>query len=103
MKRNYDGCALCNGTWGDYWREVDGEKMFFCCSICADAFENMVKRVKKETGWNKIDSVSIEGNYSRGRNCTATNGDRQVEYFFRHEDGQITEFRIKSQGTNPVP
>ncbi len=103
MKRNYEGCALCDGTWGDYWREIEGENTFFCCSICADAFENMVNRVKKETGWKKIDSVSIEGNYSKGRDCVATTGDKRVEYFFRHEDGVITEFRIKSQGTSPVP
>ncbi len=103
MKTNYEGCALCDGTWGDYWREIEGENTFFCCSICADAFENMVNRVKKETGWKKIDSVSIEGNYSKGRDCVATSGDKRVEYFFRHEDGVITEFRIKSQGTSPVP
>ena len=103
MKRNYDGCALCDATWGNYWREIEGERMFFCCSICADAFENMVKRVKKETGWDKIDSISIEGNYSRGRDCVATNGKEKVEFFFRHEDGIITEFRVKNQGTKPVP
>jgi len=57
---------------GDYWREIEGENTFFCCSICADAFENMVKRVKEEMGWKKIDSVSIKGNYSRGRDCVAT-------------------------------
>ena len=77
--------------------------MFFCCSICADAFENMVKRVKKETGWDKIESISIDGNYSRGRDRVATNGKDRVEFFFRHEDGIITEFRVKNQGTKPVP
>ena len=103
MKTNYEGCALCDGSWGDYWREIEGKNTFFCCSICADAFENMVNRVKKETGWKKIDSVSIEGNYSKGRDCVATSGDKRVEYFFRHEDGVITEFRLKGQGTSPVP
>ncbi len=94
---------MCDGTWGDYWREIEGERMFFCCSICADAFENMVKRVEQETGWRSIDSVTIEGNYAKGRDCTATSGERSVDYFFRHEDGNITEFSIKSQGTRPVP
>ena len=63
----------------------------------------MVKRVKKETGWDKIESISIDGNYSRGRDCVATNGKDRVEFFFRHEDGIITEFRVKNQGTKPVP
>ncbi len=103
MKRNYNGCALCDATWGDYWREIEGDKMFFCCSVCADAFENMVKEVERETGWKKIDSVSIEGDYSAGRDCVAMNGEKKVEYFFRHEDEIITEFRPKDQGTSPVP
>lgn len=96
MKRNYSGCALCDATWGDYWREIEGDNMFFCCSICADAFENMVKRVEQETGWKKIDSVNIEGNYSSGRNCVAVSGKKSVEYFFKHEDGVITEFMLKN-------
>ncbi|MEM0127822.1 MAG: TA0938 family protein [Thermoplasmatales archaeon] len=98
MKRNYKGCALCDATWGNYWREVDGENMFFCCSICADAFENMVIEVKKKTGWKKIDELKIEGNYYAGRNCVASSGENYVRYFFRHEDGKITEFDIKEQG-----
>jgi hypothetical protein len=103
MKRNYEGCALCDATWGDYWREVEGENMFFCCNVCADAFENMIKKVKDVTGWEKVDSVHIEGNYSRGRNCVATSGEEKIDYFFRHEDGVITEFAVKNQGTRPVP
>ena len=78
------------------WREIEGKNTFFCSSICADAFENVVNRVKKETGWKKIDSVSIEGNYSKGKDCVATSGDKRVEYFFRHKDGVITEFSVKS-------
>lgn len=93
MKRNYDGCALCDATWGNYWREIEGENTFFCCNICADAYENMLKRVKKETGWDKIDYLEISGNYSAGRTCYATNGDERFDFFFRHEDGEITEFR----------
>lgn len=97
MKLNYSGCALCNATWGNYRREVDGENLRFCCDICADAFENMVKKVKETTGWKSIDSVSIEGDYSKGRNCVATSGNQRVEYFFKHENGVITEFVIKRE------
>ncbi|MEM0130336.1 MAG: TA0938 family protein [Thermoplasmatales archaeon] len=98
MKRNYEGCALCNGTWGNYWRNIEGENTFFCCSICADAFENMVREVKKRTGWTEISEVRIEGNYYTGRNCIALSGDKFVKYFFKHEDGKITEFKITEQG-----
>ncbi|MGC8645478.1 MAG: TA0938 family protein [Thermoplasmata archaeon] len=98
MKRNYEGCALCGATWGDYWRVVDGENMFFCCSICADAFENMLTEVKKETGWNRIDEVSIDGDYYSGRNCIASSKGEYIKYFFRHEDGRITEFKVMERG-----
>jgi len=98
MKRNYKGCALCDATWGNYWRVVDGEKIFFCCSICADAFENMVNEVKKIMGWKRIDEINIEGNYSAGRNCFASSGNKYVKYFFKHENGMITEFKLKEQG-----
>jgi len=23
------GCALCGATWGNYYEEIDGEKLFF--------------------------------------------------------------------------
>ncbi len=97
MRRNYDGCALCDATWGDYWREIEGENMFFCCSICADAFQNMIKEVKKETGWNKIDEIHIEGNFSKGRTCWASSNGERIEFFFKHEDGVITEFEIRNR------
>lgn len=103
MKRNYKGCALCDSTWGEYWREIDGENMFFCCNICADAFENMANKVKEVTGWKNIDSIHIQGNYSIGRTCIATSGNEEIHYFFRHENGKITEFSLNDQGTRPVP
>lgn len=97
MKRNYSGCALCDATWGDYWREVEGENMFFCCNVCADAFENMVLKLKEVTRWPAVGSVEISGNYSKGRTCNASSPDGDnVKYFFRHENGDITEFKLLS-------
>ncbi len=91
---NEKGCALCDATWGEYYREIDGEKMFFCCNICADIFENMVNTVKRETGWSHIDSVELHGNYSRGRNCTATSDGNTFKYYFRtYSDGRMMEFK----------
>ncbi|AKA48988.1 hypothetical protein IX51_07650 [uncultured archaeon] len=92
MKTNYEGCALCDATWGEYWREIEGQNMFFCCNICADAYENMIGEVKKKTGWEELDYVEITGNYRLGRTCRATKGDSEYKYFFRHENGNITQF-----------
>lgn len=93
---NTEGCALCNATWGEYWRDIDGERMFFCCNICADIFEEMVRRVKENTGWNRIDYVELNGNYSRGRNCTARSGDSEFKYYFRtYSDGKFITFEKK--------
>jgi hypothetical protein len=64
------GCAICQATWGDYWEEVEGQRMFFCCDICAIEFKNMVNEVKKRTGWKTLDEIKMTGNY-RGRECTA--------------------------------
>ena len=54
----------------------------------------MVRRVKENTGWEKIDYVNLQGNYSKGRNCTATNGDRKYSYYFRtYSDGKFITFQ----------
>lgn len=91
---NENGCALCDATWGEYYREIENERMFFCCNICADIFENMVNALKKETGWNHIDAVELHGNYSEGRKCIATSGDNTFKYYFRtYSDGRMVEFK----------
>lgn len=90
---NTEGCGLCNATWGEYWREIDGENMYFCCNICADIFETMVNRVKESTGWNRIDYVELKGNYSSGRECEARNGDKSFRYYFRtYSNGKFITF-----------
>lgn len=91
---NTEGCGLCNGTWGEYHRDIDGDNMFFCCNKCADAFENMVNRVKESTGWDHLDYVELKGNYSSGRECVARKGDEEFRYYFRtYSNGRILEFR----------
>ena len=90
---NTEGCGLCNATWGEYWREIDGENMYFCCSICADIFETMVKKVKENTGWPSIDYVELVGNYNKGRECTAQHGDEDFKYYFRtYSNGEFITF-----------
>ena len=66
--------------------------MFFCCDVCADEFTNMVSRVKRQTGWKKIDEIQMEGNY-RGRVCAALLGSEVYRFFVSfHEDGNIRNF-----------
>jgi len=90
---NTEGCALCNATWGEYYREIDGDNMLFCCNLCADAFEGMVAKVKENTGWEHIDSIELHGNYSKGRNCVARKGDEEFKYYFRtFSDGKMMTF-----------
>ncbi len=74
-----DGCAICGATWGDYWDQVEGQRMFFCCDICAIEFKNMVKEVKERTGWKIIDEIKMKGDY-RGRECTAFSGDTRYSF-----------------------
>lgn len=90
---NTEGCGLCNATWGEYWREIDGDNMYFCCNICADIFETMVEKVKESTGWKKIDYVELKGNYSNGRDCEAMNAGESFKYYFRtYSNGKFITF-----------
>jgi Ta0938 len=73
MKRNYTGCAICDSTWGNVWEEVEGERMFFCCGLCATQFRRLVDRVKVVSGWGEIESIEIAGD-RRGRTVVAHRG-----------------------------
>lgn len=91
-----EGCAICGSTWGDYWSEVDGQKMFFCCEICAVEFQNMVSEVKSRTGWGSIDEIRIEGD-QRGRDCVAVSGSRSYGFRIRfNSEGRILTFSEES-------
>ena len=94
MEINYkEGCAFCNATWGEYWEEVEGENRFFCCSICATAFKNMINEVKKENSWPTLDSREITGNNREGRMCTATSGKDEYKFYAKfYPDGRIMDF-----------
>ena len=91
-----EGCAICGSTWGDYWEEVEGQRMFFCCDVCAVQFKNMIDEVKKRTGWEAIDKIRIEGDY-RGRDVTALRGDGSSYRFLVRFDskGEIQKFSVR--------
>lgn len=94
MEINYnEGCALCGGTWGEYWDEIDGEKMLFCCSICHAAFKNMIDAVKKDRSWKTVEKLEITGNNAIGRDCTASTGGMDFRFYIKFfNDGRIYDF-----------
>jgi hypothetical protein len=92
LKRNYQGCAICDSTWGNLYEEVEGERTFFCCSVCAIQFRRLVERLRKVTGWGHIDTLTIEGD-RRGRTCSATSNDRSLRFFVAfNTEGDIRRF-----------
>lgn len=74
-----EGCAICGATWGNHWAEVEGQRMFFCCSVCEIEFRNMIAEVKRRTGWKVIDEIKLRGD-QRQRECTAVSGNRAYSY-----------------------
>ena len=93
MKRNYDGCAICNSSWGNVWEDVDGEHLFFCCDLCAAQYRGLIDRIKQETGWGRIDSIEIAGD-RRGRTCTVAAGDSHARFLFAfNSDGRLLRFQ----------
>ncbi len=84
------GCALCGATWGSYYEEVQGERLFFCCDLCAKGFREIVERAELE----RIDLLEISGNYSLGRHCTAREGDRVRRFYVKfNDDAEISTFK----------
>ncbi|MFZ1023587.1 MAG: TA0938 family protein [Thermoplasmata archaeon] len=92
MKHNYEGCAICDSTWGDVWAEVEGERTFFCCEVCAVQFQGLVDRVKAETGWTRIDQLTLAGD-RRGRTGEAMVSGERFHFFIAfNPEGAIREF-----------
>ena len=92
MKRNYDGCAICNSTWGNVWAEVDGERLFFCCDLCVVQYRALIERIRQETGWSEIDAIEITGD-RRGRTCTVVSGEARAAFTFAfNPEGHLLRF-----------
>ncbi len=88
-----EGCAICQSTWGDYWAEVEGQRMFFCCDLCEIEFRNMVEQIKQRTGWRQIDEVRITGDH-RGRDCIALSKNSAYRFFILFNSrGSIETFQ----------
>ena len=84
---------MCDATWGEHWDEVDGQRMLFCCDICAAAFKNMISAVKKANSWSRVDSLHIAGNNGTGRKCTASGEGSDFKFYVKfYNDGSILDF-----------
>lgn len=79
MRHNYQGCAICDSTWGDVWEEREGERLFFCCALCARQFHNLLVEVHRTTGWGRLDAIDIEGD-RRGRLVTIESEGRRRRF-----------------------
>ncbi|MCI4319731.1 MAG: TA0938 family protein [Thermoplasmata archaeon] len=99
MKLREDGCALCGSTWGDYWTEIDGERRFFCCELCALQFGHLLASIRNELGDGRVDGVAIEGD-RRGRTVAVEHpgGPSRFSFYFGGE-GEVRRFRR----TTPSP
>ncbi|AWR98071.1 hypothetical protein DFR86_11350 [Acidianus sulfidivorans JP7] len=88
------GCGICGSTWGSYYANIDGDKIFFCCDICAKEFSNMIEEVKRRTDWKKVDEIDIKGNWSKGRHVMAKSGVERFDFYITFdEDGNIQTFK----------
>ena len=82
-------CALCGATWGDYWEEVQGKKLFFCCVVCAKQYRAILAEAKKVTGWESVDVLEMQGDY-RGRVCKVSKGADSRRFMISFfEDGDV--------------
>jgi hypothetical protein len=98
LKRNYDGCAICNSTWGDVWAEVEGERLFFCCDLCVVQYRGLLERLKSELGWDRIDSIEIAGD-RRGRTCEVTRDAARAKFAFSFDaEGKLLHFQSADAG-----
>ncbi len=79
LKIDRHGCALCGSTWGSVWEEVEGDRLFFCCSLCGLQFRNLVARIESTRQWDRVDSLEIAGD-RMGRLVTAARGSEIVRY-----------------------
>jgi len=69
---------------------------FFCCSLCADAWENAAKVLKTKTGWPRVDFLFLDdmrGNEGDGR---ARCSEQEVRFFVAgNDDGTITRLDLR--------
>jgi hypothetical protein len=66
--------------------------MFFCCDVCRVQFCGLIERIKRDTGWDRIDELEVAGD-RRGRTCVATSGPRSARFAFAfNSEGSLRRF-----------
>lgn len=83
------GCALCGSTWGEYYDVIEGQRLFFCCDLCAKGFREIVESIKER--WGQFDELIINGNYASGRHCTARVNGLERRFYVRFNDNAELE------------
>jgi len=92
MKTNYSACALCNSTWGNYYKTIEDTKLFFCCEVCACIYSEIVKKIKDTYNLELIDYLQIEGN-TRERYFMAYSQKREFSGKITFSNGKILDFK----------
>jgi hypothetical protein len=79
--------------------------MFFCCDVCRTQFLGLIERIKRDTGWDRIDALEIAGD-RRGRSCVATSDSQIARFAFAFSpEGSLRRFAREeaSSGAPSVP
>lgn len=92
MDSSIDGCALCGSTWGNYWAETGGRRLFFCCDVCSKQYSAIVSEAKRRKDWDSVDQVVMLGDH-RGRTCKVTRGTDTYSFMISFfDDGSLRSF-----------
>lgn len=101
LRTRTDGCALCGSTWGDYYEDVEGERRFFCCELCAKQLRVLCQAIRTAEHWPEIDALELEGG-RYGRRATAHRGSLKVQYEARFDlAGELSHFAPTSGPASP--
>jgi acetyl esterase len=104
MEPPTEGCPLCGSTWGDWWADVQGQRRFFCCELCARQWLALLAEVRRHTGWARVDAVDVEGN-RWGRTCIARGAGADFHCFVVFTpEGELRRFEVLPEGpAAPAP
>jgi hypothetical protein len=79
--------------------------MFFCCELCHVQFRGLIERIKRDTGWDRLDTLDVTGD-RRGRTCAATSGSEVARFAFAfNSEGRLRRFGRQEarSGAAPAP
>ncbi len=96
MKINNTGCALCNSTWGNYYKKIDNTNFFFCCDVCSSIFEDIIKELKILYEIESITDLNLEGS-SRERTYKIIANNREYKGKITFSHGKIMDIKDQTQ------